>query len=836
MVRLRPDAWLSRKSVLVTGGLRRLAVAAFCATFTATVALAADPAAETAADTDASFKQIVRPILAANCFGCHADGSSSGGIAFDELETAGKLLDNHDVWHKVLKNVRSGIMPPPDDATLSAEDRGKLVDWIKRQAFRLDPAKPDPGQVTLRRLNRTEYRNTVRDLIGVDYKVTEQFPPDDTGHGFDNIADVLTISPMLLEKYMAAADSVVREAVPLVSRAPAETVINGSAFASPGVPARPRGKSNALTLSYYEPANVEHRVTIPQAGTYKIVLNVMAEGRYAERAFDYNRVEARFGIDGVEVLQKDYGWTGKQEYPYTFEKKWSAGEHLLSLDVKPITDLPARPGEMKLSLVSVQLVGPLETEHWTKPKNHERYFGKADVPTDPAARRDLAGKILTNFANRAFRRPIDSGTTDRLTALAESVYTLPTQTFEAGVAHAMTAILASPRFLFLQEAIHPQDAAEPFPRIDEFSLASRLSYFLWSTKPDEELTRLAAAGELRKNLKAQVDRMLKDWRANAFFENFPGQWLQARDVEQVQIERRRVMDRQQLVKFLIQSDSDYNALRTAMKRETVDYFAHIVKENRSLVELIDSNYTFLNERLARHYEIEGVTGDQMRRVELPANSPRGGVLTMGTVLMVTSNPTRTSPVKRGLFLLENVLGSPPPPPPPDIPSLETVKKSMADKQPTLRQTLEQHRADPSCMSCHTRMDPPGLALENFNALGVWRDNEGAQPIDPTGQLITGEKFQDIRELKKILARDHRPEFYRCITEKLLTYAIGRGVEHYDVETVDQIVEALERDDGKFMTLLTRIVESAPFQRRRGDTQPAPGTPLAQAQQPYHQTP
>jgi len=369
------------------------------------------------------------------------------------------------------------------------------------------------------------------------------------------------------------------------------------------------------------------------------------------------------------------------------------------------------------------------------------------------------------------------------------------------------------------------------------------------------LFRLAATNGLRKDLPAQVKRMLADPRSAALTRNFTGQWLQARDVDTVAIDSQVILardqkpdpegDRRQARFFeLINKPPEDRTpeekkeladmrerrnrgprarrfelsddLRRAMRTETEMYFSNIIHEDRNVIELVDSDYTFLNERLARHYGLTNlnVTGTDFRRVTLPADSPRGGVLTMGGVLMVTSNPTRTSPVKRGLFILENILGNPTPPPPPNIPPLEASEKQMADREPTLREVLEIHRNKPLCSSCHSRMDPLGLALENFNALGMYRATERGQPIDPAGKLITGESFQDLRELKHILATDHRIDFYRTLTEKMLTYALGRGLEYYDVETVDKIVDRLQQNDGHFSALLSGVIESTPFEERR----------------------
>jgi hypothetical protein len=435
----------------------------------------------------------------------------------------------------------------------------------------------------------------------------------------------------------------------------------------------------------------------------------------------------------------------------------------------------------------------------------------------------------------------------------------------------MIAVLASPRFLFREEGVEPA-RGKTHPLVDEYALASRLSYFLWSSMPDDELLRLAGAKKLRANLAAQTQRLLEDSKSDAFVRNFVGQWLQTRDVESVSIDARQVLGRESADRsqdrrrqrfrelrekdeetltpeekkelediratFFRRRDQPLRAemtsdIRRAMRLETERAFEFVLHEDRSLLELLDSDYTFLNEKLARHYGLTNlnVTGEEMVRVVLPPDSPRGGILTHGSVLAVTSNPTRTSPVKRGLFVLDNLLGTPPPPPPPDIPPLEDATKGMRDKVLTLRETLALHREAPLCSSCHNRMDPLGLGLENFNAMGLWRDQERGLPIDAAGQLLSGEKFTNIRELKKILASGHRLEFYRTVTEKLLTYALGRGLDYYDVATVDEIVARLAKADGRPSELLAGIIQSAPFQKTRArpteeNLKPAPATQRA----------
>ena len=416
----------------------------------------------------------------------------------------------------------------------------------------------------------------------------------------------------------------------------------------------------------------------------------------------------------------------------------------------------------------------------------------------------------------------------------------------------MVAIMAAPSFIFREEGTLRKRRGEAHPLIDEYALASRLSYFFWSTMPDEELFELAEKQELRKNLEAQVERMMGDERFDNFIENFGGQWLHSRDIMGINIsdydvwlrekndpklrearaeyqivrdvpEARRTAEEQAtydrtraiIVASYDEERPDWSGgLKRAMQAETVQFFEHIIKEDRSVLELLDSDYTFVNELLAKHYGIEGVKGSKTRKVQLPPDSPRGGVLTQGTILAFTSNPTRTSPVKRGVFILENILGTPPAPPPPDVPALEDAENDGEGSELTLRNILAKHREEPLCSSCHNRMDPLGLALENFNAMGMWRDQELAMPIDSEGILITGESFSTIQELKHILATERKSDFYYCISEKLLTYALGRSTEYYDTETLDHLVNELEKNDGRPSALLMAIVQSVPFQKRR----------------------
>jgi Protein of unknown function (DUF1588)/Protein of unknown function (DUF1587)/Protein of unknown function (DUF1585)/Protein of unknown function (DUF1592)/Protein of unknown function (DUF1595)/Planctomycete cytochrome C len=856
------------------------------------------------------FRQHVQPILETYCYGCHGNGEKKGNRTLDEFASDEALLGKVELWHAVLKNVRGGLMPPAGEDHPSDDERKQIQAWIERDVFKIDPKNPDPGRVTLRRLNRNEYRNTIRDLMGVEYDTTANFPADDTGYGFDNIADVLSISPLLMEKYMQAAETIVTKAVPTVSKVVAEKENPGKEFQSEDK------KVDGHELTFYAPAKVSHTIHIDRSAKYRLIVEAKIDGDYE---FDPGRSTVSFEVDGKQQFEHEYEWRDDLALSYELDEDWEAGDHVMSFELKPLVPIEKKLHSLNFRVERIRIQGPMDEAYWVPAKDYDRFFPKGPPPKDDTAREEYVRDVLRTFATRAYRRPVDDATVDRLAAIAKATYAQPDKSVEQGVAQAMVAVLSSPRFLYRVEDAATAADGENHPLLDEYALASRLSYFFWSTMPDQGLLDLAARGELRNNLAAQTKRLLEDHRSEALVKNFTGQWLQARDVETISIEpvaalgfqkefesvldkfrdvrekrraarkaaeEKRKADaeqkdvlsenkdqpekkadaapaaeakakpadepapiaaakeekkegekkevakedaddkakvdeeeaklRGQLDKFRTLREKFSGSLRSSMRHETEMNFAYILHEDRSALELIDSDYTFLNEELANYYGVPDVKGGEMRRVTLPADSTRGGVLTGGTMLIVTSNPTRTSPVKRGKFILDNILGQPVPPPLPNIPPLEDSTEAITDHEPTLREAEERHRRDPICASCHAHMDPLGLALENFNALGMWRETDHDRPIDTSGQLVTGESFKNIRELKKILVEQHRLDFYRCLTEKMLTYALGRGLEYYDEVTVDQIVEQLDQHEGRLSYLINGVIESAPFQRRRSD--------------------
>ena len=577
------------------------------------------------------------------CYDCHTGEKAEGGVRVDFLGAGGKLEDHVELVDKILLVLKEQQMPPADAEQPDGAERVQSIEWIEQRLRQFDCGTASrPGRVTMRRLNRTEYNNTVRDLTGLDLKLANDFPSDDVGNGFDNIGDVLSLPPILMEKYLAAARQIADE-----------------------VMKSPDAAKKVFPRQASDPKNID------------------------------------------EVVE--------------------------------------------------------------------------------AARANAS-----SFAQRAFRRPLEAGETERLFNLMRAAWD-SNATKEEIMQTLITAILASPHFIYRVEEDDPQDFVDGVRPLNDFELASRLSYFLWSSMPDDALLERAKEGKLHtaEQLHAEVDRMLADPKAKALVENFAGQWLQLRDLEALSPDP---------VKFA----SFDSTLRRSMRRETELLFSSILDENRSILELLGADYTYVDERLAKHYGIEGVSGNEFKKVDLMGK--RRGVLMHGSILLLTSNPTRTSPVKRGKWVLENLLAEPPPPPPPNVPELGAAGETLG----TLRQQMEQHRVNPNCAVCHVKMDAVGFGLENFDAIGAWRDADGREKIDPSGILPGGRTFSGPLDLVQILVEDKKAEFARCLSLKMLTYALGRGLGVADRCTISSIVDNLARDNYRFATLIKSIVTSPPF--------------------------
>jgi hypothetical protein len=760
------------------------------------------PRAGNAAPGDGSpsaFAKDAIPFLEKNCLRCHGDKVKKGKLALNVYRDEKAVAQDRKTWERVLHLVEEGEMPPSGRPRPPAADVEAFTRTVRAIFERADrAARPDPGHVTVRRLNRTEYNNTIRDLVGVDFNPSEDFPADDVGNGFDNIGDVLSLSPVLLERYLAAAESIVQRAV-----------IVGDP------PKPPRRHLPAMFLSPSLGREVPHR-TLDAGGdlstTYKVLLP--GEYRVRTRAWGWQignePVRLAFTIDGKEISTADVKATAGKKAEYESPLvQLDAGEHRVAVAfLNEYTEAEAVDpalAKRELSVQYLELEGPMDTY----PPSHKRIMAcDASQP-----KREQARQILTRFATRAYRRPATPDEVERLLKLVDAAQARGDK-WEAGVQTALEAVLVSPKFLFRVELDDRPDIPGPHP-LDEYQLACRLSYFLWSSMPDDELFELAGKKQLSANLDAQVRRMLKDPKADAFVDNFFLQWLQLRRLSMVSPDP----------KLFPNFSED---LRKAMLKETQLFVGEVVREDRSILDLIDADFTYLNSPLARLYGIDDTNGNrtnekptrprgrflfgrEFQRVSLQPGE-RGGLLTQASVLTVTSNPTRTSPVKRGRWVLEQILGTPPPPPPPNVPELAETPQAVLSG--TLRQRMEQHRANPSCAACHARMDALGFALENFNAIGAFRTKDGDFPVDPSGALPDGQSFKGPAELKAVL-KGKKELFSRCLAEKMLTYALGRGLESYDRPAVDKITAALARDDYRFSTLVLEIARSDPFRLRRG---------------------
>jgi hypothetical protein len=731
----------------------------------------------------AAYENTVSPILIEYCYDCHGDGMDKGNVTFDHFSSDAQRLQDRKLWAAVLKNVRAQLMPPAKKPRPSDAQVAQLEQWIKYDVFGIDPDHPDPGRTTLRRLNRNEYQNTVRDLMGIEFKAYEEFPPDDTGYGFDNIADVLTVSPILMEKYIEAAESIASRAI----------------GANP-LPKKP------LEADYH----VKHR-TIRRVdfSTIEAVHPVEWDGEYiiriglpGDRGPDAKPVIMGFWMDGkllhsMEVQTKPSGLVYFSPYSSEeFRLVLREGEHVFRAGFinddfpKGLTRKEAYSSKTNKYLESITFIGPF-------PARVEKASRKKILICDPNTGAACVDTIVSTLARRAYRRPVTKSEAAALTRFVD-LAKAEGQSVEQGIQLAIQAMLVSPHFLFRIERDPDTAGSAGVHRISDLELASRLGYFLWSSMPDDELLSLAEAGKLRAPgvLDAQVTRMLADARSAALADNFAGQWLETRNLD--------------VVKPDPQKFPDWGPdLRDAMKRETSMFFEHMLRENRPLYEFLDANYTFVNDRLARHYEIEGIAGPEFRRVEYP-DARRGGILSHGSVLTVSSYPTRTSPVIRGKYVLQNILGAPPPPPPPDVPALD---EEAVGNSGSMRQQLEKHRTNAVCASCHARMDVLGFGLENFDAVGKWRTTDGKFPVDVSGTLPNGKSFTTPAEMRALLKAE-LPEVSRSVAEKMLTYALGRGLERHDRPTVSGIAREVARSDYRMQTLVREIVNSAPFQFRR----------------------
>jgi cytochrome c553 len=733
-----------------------------------------------------TFQTAVQPFLAKNCVACHNDKLQSGGL---NLKAAADVAQSREEWEHVVEKLKAGEMPPkgmprPSDAQVSA-----VTQWLEDEFAREDAAlKPNPGRVTARRLNRYEYNSTIRDLLAVDFRPSNDFPTDDFGYGFDNIGDVLTLSPALMEKYMAAARKIARLAIE--GEQPPKMALKDRHSNS-------GKKPGEFTWERKFQWEADYVIRVEAATKYPGELSF---------SFDGGEVQKSKAIPGFVVTGRIHDY--RMHLPATVHKMTASfevnPEEALAQYNKELADQARqrkRRGEPEPDTIKpfvlqkgavdyFEVLGPYNPTPPPPPEGQKRIFVCAQH-TDACVRTDLE-----HLATLAWRRPATDAEVRKLASYVKMAQK-DGESFDKAMEVGVEAVLVSPYFLFRTER---DPASGGDHRVSDYELASRLSYFLWSSMPDAELFRLAKEAKLHDPavLAQQVTRMLKDPKSDALVDNFGGQWLQTRNLDSLKPDPD---------KFPL-----YTAdLRAAMKQETHLFFSYIIHEDRSILDFLTAKYTFVNEQLADLYKIPNVKGDQFRKVDL-TGTPRAGVLTQASVLTVSSYPTRTSPVIRGKWILENILNTPPPPPPPNVPSL---KESEAGSAMSVRQSLEKHRADPVCASCHARMDPLGFGLENFDAIGRYRTVDGKFPIDASGTLPNGKSFNNAEELMSIL-RDDKDAFARCVVEKMLTFAIGRGLERYDRPVVNAIARVVADHQYRFSTLVMEIVNSAPFQMRRGE--------------------
>ncbi len=836
-----------------------------------------------------AFEETVGPFLATNCAACHNDQAKTAGVSFNFVDESAAVKDPY-LWEDVKRMLAGGSMPPKGLPRPAPEAVEAVVEWIdKTLATAAVNSKPDPGRVTARRLNRTEYNNTIRDIFGMDLRPAADFPVDDSGYGFDNIGDVLTVSPTLMEKYLVAAGKVARAVVATDRKPPKASV---QRFTAP----RAEGEIKTIGGTGEVPYSVEGRIELeyafPAAGDYELLI------RYVDRrnlpaprpewmrrvreiietlsAYDGETVDdelvreltgldrtnsrtmlARMGAkkpkddwiiprtdllaglvttrDVVEAdperppppppppLPVEFRLDGDLLETYQADKdpstpgpkpirmRLEAGLHTLGGEIlsqkgerwnpnaqkwEEYRGATTKSAERMLFVDYVEVKGPYNAELPPLPESHGRIVECS--PAKPSEQDLCAQRILSKLARRAYRRPATAEEVQQLVGFVRLARD-EGASFEEGLQTAIQAMLVSPRFLFRIEEDPSGD--QEIRDLGDYELATRLSYFLWSSTPDDELLAAAGRGELSDpgGMSRQVRRLLDDPKSTALIENFAGQWLQLRNLDRV------TPDPELFPEF-------NRSLARDMRRETELFFESLLREDRNVLDFLDAKYTFVNQRLAKHYGIEGVEGREFRRVDVDGNQ-RGGILSHAGVLTVASYPTRTSPVLRGLWVLETILNAPAPPAPPDVPELNVEEVGITG---SLREQLEQHRADPSCSVCHDRIDPLGFGLENYDPIGRWRETDGRFPVDSSGELPGGERFESPGELKSILRNTEGDEFVRGLIEKMLTFALGRGVERSDSPTVEAIRARMAENDYRFSSLIEGIVDSAPFRQRRGE--------------------
>jgi hypothetical protein len=754
-----------------------------------------------------------RALLKQYCVTCHNERMKTGGLTLDSVDLT-NIAANAETWEKVVRKLRTGSMPPvgsrrPDQATYDT-----LIGWLETELDRAEALQPNPGRPLIHRLNRTEYANAIRDLLALDIgDVTALLPADDSSYGFDNIADVLGVSPSLQERYLAAADRISAMAVGDTDIAAGSDTfrLRQDLSQDKHIEGLPLGTVGGLLVHY----------TFPLDGEYSFNVKLYRNNQNAMRGLEYEH-KLEIAVDGERVHLATFG--GNAELAKYYENVIPTSD---DVDARLRVRVPVRAGPRTVTVAFLEKPPVEDTKRLEPflrssfgPQDHTgsphietvtiagpfNPTGPGDTPsrrrlfvcrpsTARAAEEACARRVIGTVARRAYRRPIPAAELQQLLTFYHEAR--GQQSFDRRIQWVLRRILASPKFVFRVEPDPPGVASGAIYRVSDLELASRLSFFLWSSIPDDQLLDVASQGKLKNQavLAEQVRRMLADPKAEALVKNFAGQWLQLRNLQNV------VPDPAEFPNF------DDN-LRKAFTRETELLFGSIMREDRSIVDLLTADYTFVNERLAKHYNIPNVYGSQYRRVTLKDDARRG-LLGQGSMLTLTSHADKTSPVLRGKWILENLYGTPPPPPPPNVPLLEEKSDS---KPRTMREQMETHRASPACSGCHKLMDPIGFALENFDAIGSWRSRDAGATIDASGQLSDGTQVDGVVTLRQAILK-RTDVFVRTMTEKLMTYAVGRGFTHHDLPVVRDVVRRSAREDYRFSTIVLGIVNSVPFQSR-----------------------
>ena len=725
-----------------------------------------------------------RTFLNQYCVTCHNERTKTAGLMLDKMDIE-HVGDNPETWEKVVLKLRTGMMPPsgarrPDRSMIDA-----FTSTVEAALDRAAAAKPNPGTTALHRLNRTEYGNAIRDLLALPIDVATLLPPDDSAEGFDNVADVLGISPLLIQGYVSAATKISRLAVgdPEISADKATYRLPRGLTQADHIEGLPLGTRGGMLIQHVFPLDGEYDFRIARSGVGVAQTSVGGDE------------EIEISVNGERVYLVD------RNSPRDIRLAMKGGPQSIGVavlkkrNVRGVDDL-YDVFSASLGVSTVSITGPFNPSGPGDTASRRRIFTcRPATASDELA---CAKEILRTLARRAFRQPISDADVAMETLLSFYEAGHTQGTFETGIEHALARILVDPRFLYRFEREPANLAAGTSYRLSDIELASRLSFFLWSSIPDDELLNAAGQGKLSQPaiLERQVRRMLADPRSEALAKNFGGQWLYLRDLKNAKPEA---------------DDFDEN-LRQSIRRETELLFESILREDRSIIDLLNADYTFVDERLARHYGMPNVRGSHFRRVTLEKDDPRRGLLGKASFLLVTSAANRTSPVSRGKWILENVLGVPAPAVPASVPPLKENTERADGKVLSMRERMEEHRANPSCASCHKIMDPIGFSLENFDLTGKWRNIDEKMPVDASGELVDGTKLNGPATLRQALI-SRSDAFVTTATEKLLTYALGRGVHYYDMPVVRSVIREAARNDYRFSSLVLGIVKSAPFQMK-----------------------